>query len=89
MELTERDFFRQPFSEQELRELLDERPPAEVFAWRSPSFKVLRLAPDGLSDDALVHLMLQEPRLIRRPLLLVGKRLIIGADKKALDEALN
>ena len=89
MELTERDFFRRPFSEQELRELLGEQSPAEAFAWRSPSFKALGLAPDGLSDDDLLRLMIQEPRLIRRPLVQVGKRLIIGADLKALDKALH
>ena len=30
--------------------------------------------------------MLQEPRLIRRPLVQVGDRVIVGVDKKALEE---
>lgn len=86
VELEERDFFQERFSEGELRRLLGGRPPAELFAWKSPSFRALGRAPESLTDDELVQFMLGEPRLIRRPLVLVGERLIIGVDKKALAE---
>ena len=33
---------------------------------------------DSLDDDGLLRLMLQEPRLIRRPLVMLGDRLVIG-----------
>ena len=46
------------------------------------------LEPDTLSDDDLVRLMLQEPRLIRRPIVKVGDELIIGANEKSLTAAL-
>ena len=50
VELTERDFFQDGFSEQELRELLGGVSASEVFSWRSPSFKKLSLKPDDLDD---------------------------------------
>ena len=87
VELEERDFFQRPLSEGELQELLGDRPPSELFAWRSPSFKALGLEAETVTDQELVRLMAQEPRLIRRPLTRVGGRLIIGANWKELDEA--
>ncbi len=87
VDVEERDFFQDLLSEDELRLLLQGQRLSEVFSWNSPSFKALGLAPDGLADDALLQLMLQEPRLIRRPLMKVGGSLIIGGSQKALDEA--
>ena len=87
VDVEERDFFQQRFSEDELRDLLQGHGLRQVFSWNSPSFKALGLAPDGLNDETLLQLMLQEPRLIRRPLVKVGDRLIIGGSQEALDEA--
>ena len=86
VDVEERDFFQQRFSEDELRQLLHEQNLSGAFSWNSPSFKALGLAPDGLNDEILLQLMLQEPRLIRRPLVKIGDRLIIGGVQKGLDE---
>ena len=73
---------------QELRQLLGSRAPSELFSWRSPSVKAMGLAGKQLQEDQLIDLMMKEPRLIRRPLVQVGERLIIGANWKELEEAL-
>ena len=83
IEVQERDFFKAPFSEYELRALLGDVPPSDVFSWRSPSVKKLGLDKDALTDDDLVRLMVEEPRLVRRPLLEVGGRLVVGTVKNA------
>ena len=44
LELEERDFFRDRFSEDELRQLLQGERLSEVFSWSSPSFKALGVA---------------------------------------------
>lgn len=87
VELDERDFFKDGFTEAELRDLLGDTPPADVFSWRSPSARKLGLDRDTVSGDELIRLMLDEPRLIRRPLIQVAGRLIVGTDKKAMAEA--
>ena len=84
----ERDFFKDPFSEDELRGLMNVHASTDLFSWRSPSFKAMGLDADSLGDDDLVRLMLQEPRLIRRPLVQIGDVLVIGADIKGLENAL-
>ena len=88
VEFEERDFFKEPFSEGELRGLVKDKALSEVFSWRSPSFKAMCLEQETLSPDDLIRLMTQEPRLIRRPLTKVGGRLIIGGNWKAIEQAL-
>lgn len=87
VELNERDFFKDGFSEAELRDLLGDTNPADVFSWRSPSARKLGLDRDTVTDDELISLMVGEPRLIRRPLIQVEGRLVVGTDKKAMAEA--
>ena len=87
LELEERDFFKDAFSEQELRDILGDTPPSDIFSWRSPSVKKMGLNKDELTDDQLISLMLEEPRLIRRPLIRMNGKLIVGTDKKAMAQA--
>jgi arsenate reductase-like glutaredoxin family protein len=67
-----RDFFVDRFSEDELRGIFGDRPASEFFSWVSPSFRKLGVPRDSLSDDQLIALMLEQPRLIRRPLIVVN-----------------
>ena len=85
VQLDERDFFQDPFSQAELRGLIGDRETSAYFSWNSPSFKKLGLNRGDLDDDQLIRLMAEEPRLIRRPLIQMGDVLIVGTDKKAMD----
>ena len=75
-EVEYRDFFTDPFSEDELRELLGDRPPSEHFSWNSPSRRKLGIDREETSEDELIALMLQEPRLIRRPIIEIEGELL-------------
>ena len=91
-EVEERDYFKEPFTEGELRDLVaevGEPGVSAMFASRSPSLKKMGLTAAELSDDRKVSLMLEEPRLVRRPIVRLGDRLIIGASVKAITEAIN
>lgn len=86
--LEERDFFKDPFTEQEIRDLAQGVGVSQLFARRSPSLKQMGLADQELYDEKMVELMLQEPRLVRRPLVRIANRLLIGANVKAVEAAL-
>lgn len=86
--MAERDFFKEPFQEAEIRELAGSAPLSELFAWRSPSLKNLGLAGRELSEEEMLRLMLEEPRLVRRPVIRVGDRLLIGANLKTIEAEL-
>ena len=89
MEITERDFFKEPFSEAEIRELAGSASIDQLFARRSPSLKQMGLADKDLSEAEMVALMLKEPRLVRRPLVRLGGQLLIGANIKTVEAALS
>ena len=67
--MAEREFFRERLSTVEIRELAGMSSADEMFAWNSPSAKEYRGRRGRLSDEELFELMSQEPRLIRRPVL--------------------
>ena len=88
VQLEERDYFKEPFSESELLELAQGTGISAMFASRSPSLKKLGLEDKELSDAEMVSLMLQEPRLVRRPLVRMDGKLLVGANLKAVEAAL-
>lgn len=87
-EINDRDFFKTPFTRGEIEALLQGQPASVMFSFRSPAFKKLGLDQAKLTDDDLIKLMLQEPRLIRRPIVKTGGKVYFGADSKALAEIL-
>jgi arsenate reductase-like glutaredoxin family protein len=59
-----------------------------MFNFRSPSFKKTGVDRNTLTDSEMIDLMLKEPRLIRRPVVQIGKNVHFGADSKFLAEVL-
>ena len=86
--IQERDFFKEPFTEREIRELAESASISQIFARRSPSLKKMGLADQDLSDGEMLELMLKEPRLVRRPLVRLSGQLLVGANLKAVEAAL-
>ena len=87
--LIERDYFKEPFSEVEIRELAGIAGVEQIFARRSPSLKQMGFAGQELSEAEMVNLMLQEPKLVRRPLIRVGDQVFVGGAASALDSAVS
>ncbi len=83
--LSERDYFKEPLGEDEVREMAAIAGIDQIFAKRSPSLKQMGLAGQQLSEDEMVQLMLQEPKLVRRPMMRVGDQLFVGGGASVLD----
>lgn len=88
VEISERDFFKTPFTRDEIEALLQGQPASVMFSFRSPAFKTLGLDQAKLTNNDLINLMLKEPRLIRRPVAIIGGNVYFGADSKMLAEIL-
>ena len=86
--LQERDYFKEPFTEEEIREIAAVSGIDQIFARRSPSLKQMGLAGQDLSEDEIVGLMLKEPKLLRRPLIRVGDQVFAGGSGSVLDSVL-
>ena len=85
----DRDFFKDTLSETEIRNLASMVGTENMFARRSPSLKNMGLSDKKLSDDEMINLMLQEPKLVRRPLLKVGNKLLVGGGISSVEAAIS
>jgi arsenate reductase len=74
-----RDIFKQPLSLDELRALAARVPVAKLFSWKSPTARRRGLLPGRVSDEELLRLMAEEPRLIRRPIMVTEQEVVVGA----------
>ena len=88
LEVTERNFFEDNLSETEIWELASMIGIENIFARRSPSLKTMGLADKNLSSEEMVNLMLQEPKLVRRPLFKVGNELMVGGSNASIEAAI-
>ena len=84
---TTRDLIKQPLSVDEIRALAALHPDGVrgLLSTRSTQLKALGLHRKPVSDGELVALMAKEPRLLRRPLVVDGRRLVVGFDREALE----
>ena len=87
--LIEKDFFVERFTVESLRSLLTGVSARAAFAARSPMVKKLNLNLDSLQDDELIKLVVDEPRLIRRPMVWIDGQIIPGATKSSLANLLD
>lgn len=84
---TPRDLFKQPLAAAEIRALAARHPDGVrgLLSTRSTQYKALGLDKKKVTDAELIALMVKEPRLLRRPILDLGDRLLIGFDRTAYE----
>lgn len=83
----ERDYAKKPLTADELRDIFGGHEPRDFLNPKSPAFKATGLDASKLSAEQAIKLMAEEPRVIKRPLTVAGKRLVAGFDKEALRKA--
>jgi len=88
VELDERDYAKNALTAAELRDLFAGRDPRDFLNPRSPAFKAMGLAGKTLSPENAIALMVKEPNLIKRPIVVAGKEMIAGFDRDRLRAAL-
>jgi len=69
-----------------LEKLIDESHLEDFVNTRSPAYKERGLDVTTMTKRQAIDLMMEEPNLIRRPLLLSGKRAIFGFKPDEYDE---
>ena len=69
-----------------LSRLIDEHGLENVLSTRSPAYKARNLGAKKLSKSEAVELMLEDPNLMRRPLVLSKKKAVLGYDAAEYDK---
>ncbi|HJV49404.1 MAG TPA: ArsC/Spx/MgsR family protein [Geothrix sp.] len=77
LEVEVRDYFKKPLEAVELERLLPEDP-ASMLGTKSPKYKELGLKDRKLSKAEAIDLMVQDNNLLKRPILVHPKGVIIG-----------
>jgi len=82
----ERHFFRETPTHKEMLELLSMTTEGmdELLAKRSQEYKKLNVDVDSMTLSEVVNLLIEHPRLLRRPILTDGKKLVVGYNESAL-----
>jgi arsenate reductase len=88
VDVSRRDIFKRKLSESEIRDLLRRTglTPRDVLSTRSRPHHDLRLGERVVPDEELIGLMAEHPALLRRPLLVVDGKPLIGFNQAAYEE---
>jgi arsenate reductase len=74
------EYLKTPPTEAELKRLLTQLglKPRELLRTKEPEYKEAGLADPNLSDGDIIRAMIKHPRLIERPIVVHGKKAVLG-----------
>jgi arsenate reductase len=79
-DIEKRDFFKDPFSEAELKKIIkmSGKKPLELLRKRDKMYKELDLENNKKTDTQIIKLMIKYPGLILRPIIITKNKAFIG-----------
>ena len=77
---------KEPPSRELLERYVDEKRLDEFLNKRSPAYKERGLEGRALTKREAIDLMLEDPNLIRRPIVIIGSRAVFGYQPDVYDE---
>jgi len=79
-DIVKRDFFKDPFSETELKKIIKMtgKKPSELLRKRDKMFKELNLENNTKTDSQIIKLMVKYPGLILRPIVITKNKTFVG-----------
>ena len=80
MDIQKRDFFKEPFSERELKKIikLSGMSPLELLRKRDKMYKELNFENAEFSENEIIKLMSKYPGLIKRPIIIQQNKTHVG-----------
>ncbi len=73
-------------TEKELDKLIGKRDYREFFNPRNPVYREKKIKTDPPPRDEAIRILAAEPRAIRRPMLVKGRKIVLGFDPAAYEE---
>ena len=78
VDFEEREYGKHPFTEKELRELIGGDPVEHFLSTRTPLYREKNMKQTPPSKDEAIKLMLKDPNLLKRPVIVKGKTKLTG-----------
>jgi Spx/MgsR family transcriptional regulator len=88
VELEEREYGKNPLSEKELRAIIGEGPIENFLNTRTPLYREKNMKQKPPSKDEAIRLMLKDPNLLKRPVIIKGKKKLAGFNEAELNDIL-
>jgi Spx/MgsR family transcriptional regulator len=78
VDFEEREYGKNPFTETELKEIIGDDPIERFLSTRTSLYKERNMKLKPPSKDEAIKLMLKDPNLLKRPVIIKGKRKLTG-----------
>ena len=78
VDFEEREYGKNPFTEKELRDIIGDDPIERFLNTRTPLYREKNMKRKPPSKDETIKLMLKDPNLLKRPVIIKGKTKITG-----------
>jgi Spx/MgsR family transcriptional regulator len=88
IDFEEREYSKHPFTEKELREIIGEDPIQPFLNTRTPLYRKRNMTQKPPSKDEAIKLMLKDPNLLKRPVIIKGKKKLMGFNEAEVKELL-
>ncbi|MCI0486865.1 MAG: arsenate reductase (glutaredoxin) [Blastocatellia bacterium] len=84
------NYYEQPLSAGELRGLIEklDLSPRDLLRKGEQIYRDLKIGERDLTDDELIELMAENPDLIQRPIVVRGKRAVLGRPPESVEDLL-
>ena len=84
----EREYGKNPFSENELREIIGDAPIEKFLNSRTPLYREKNMKQKPPSKEEAIKLMLEDPNLLKRPVFIKGKKKLAGFNEAEVKDLL-
>jgi Spx/MgsR family transcriptional regulator len=88
VDFEEREYGKNPFTEKELREIIGDGPIENFLNTRTPLYRERNMKQKPPSKDEAIKLMLKDQNLLKRPVIIKGKKKLAGFDEAKVTELL-
>lgn len=84
------NYYERPLSFDELRKLIDKLgvAPRDLLRKSEQIYRDLKLAHREMTDDEIIELMVENPDLIQRPIVVKGNKAVLGRPPENVDDLL-
>lgn len=88
VDFEEREYGKNPFTEKELRDLIGADPIEPFLNTRTPLYREKNMKQKPPSKDEAIKLMLKDPNLLKRPVIIKGKKTLTGFNEAEVKQLL-
>lgn len=86
IDFDQREYGKQPFSEKELREIIGDDPVEPFLNTRTPLYREKHMKQKPPTKDEAIKLMLKDPNLLKRPIMIKGKKKLMGFNQAEVNQ---